>query len=318
MPKLSIVSPVYNEQSCLPEFYRRLIEAVPRLTEDFEIILVDDGSSDLSWSLMRSFAERDPRVRPVRLSRNFGHHVAITAGLDHALGDWVVLMDSDLQDDPIDIPRLYNKAIEGFDIVVGLRVDRKLSPIRAASALVFYKLLRFLGDIEYDGRGGIFQIVSRRVVATVCSMREVSRFVPGLITWTGFPRAVIPVQHRARFAGKTKYSIGRLLALAMNTILIFSDRPLRLVSQFGLFISSIALIYGCYVAYRALLGEISVLGYASIVVSIFFVGGLTISTIGMVGIYVGAIYRQSMNRPLYVVMERLNVDPAFISRTGQA
>ena len=306
MPLLSVVSPVFNEESCLPELVQRLVDVLSGLTDDFEIILIDDGSSDLSWALLRGFAERDARIRPLQLSRNFGHHNAITAGLDHASGEWVVLMDSDLQDDPADIPKLYNKAREGFDVVVGLRVERKFSWIKSVFAACFYRTLRFLGDIEYDGRGGIFQILSRRVVLNVRNMREVGRFVPGLITWTGFARTAVPVEHRRRFAGTTKYSLRRQIALAIDTILTFSDRPLRLVSQFGLLMSVLALIYGCFIIYKTIVGEVEVLGYASIITSIFFVGGLTISTIGMVGIYVGALYRQSMRRPLYIVSEGLN------------
>lgn len=307
MPLLSIVSPVCNEEACLNALYERLRSALSQLTDDYEIVLVDDGSRDRSWALMRELAACDARVRPLRLSRNFGHHQAITAGLDHATGEWVVIMDSDLQDDPAEIPKLFRKAQEGFDIVVGLRVERKHSWTKRLGAALFYRALKWLGDIEYDGRGGVFQVLSRRVVNTVCAMREDGRFVPGLVTWSGFDRAAVPVTHQPRFAGTTNYTLRRQWALAIRTILSFSDRPLRLASQFGLLIAGSSLLYGLYIVLKAVRGEIEVLGYASIVASVLFVGGLTISTVGLVGIYVGAIYRQSQGRPLYVVAEGLNV-----------
>ncbi len=307
MPVISVVSPVFNEIECLDELYRRLTTTLSQLCESHEIVLVDDGSSDDSWSKIAELSRIDSRVRGVRFSRNFGHHISISAGLDHAAGDWVVVMDSDLQDEPESIPELYAKALQGFDAVLACRSVRHDPWLRRLSSHAFYTVYAFLTDTTYDAQSGVFQILSRRVVDVLKCMRETNSFFPGLVDWVGFKRGRIFVQHAPRFAGHTKYPLRKQVSLAVNTILSFSDKPLLYVVYLGLLMAALSLVYGCYIIALALAGKVAVTGYASLASAIFFVGGFNIFTMGVVGMYVGRIFRQVQGRPIYVVAETSGV-----------
>jgi dolichol-phosphate mannosyltransferase len=304
MPLLSVVSPVFNENECLEALYGRLTSALTSITHSYEIILVDDGSSDSSWKMIQALATRDPHVRGVRFSRNFGHHLSITAGLDYCDGDWVVVMDSDLQDPPEAIPELYRKAQEGYDVVLARRQGRQHSWPKRILSGVFHAIFGYLTDTEYDSQVGVFRIMSRRVVEVLRQMREADRFFPGMADWVGFSRSFIAVKHGARYAGQTKYPLRKQIPLALNSILSFSEKPLKFVMYMGLLTAILSFLCGVYIVVRGLIKGYPVLGWASQTSAIFLMGGVTVFTIGIVGIYIGRIFRQVQGRPLYVVAER--------------
>lgn len=304
MPLISVVSPVFNESGCIQAFYAEVSAALAAITPSWEIVLVDDGSSDDSWRQIRQLSQRDGRVRGVRFSRNFGHHVALAAGLDHCDGDWVVTIDSDLQDPPDAIPLLLETALGGFDVVVGLREGRQHGWIKRNLARAFYAVYSHLTDTPFEPRAGVFRIMSRRVVENLRQMRETSRFFAGMVNWVGFAQGAVPVQHRKRYSGETKYPLRKQILLAINGILGFSEKPLKFVATTGLAMSLLSMAYGLFIVARALAGKIVVLGYSSLAAAIFFTGGLTVFTVGLVGLYVGRIFRQVQGRPLYVVAER--------------
>jgi dolichol-phosphate mannosyltransferase len=302
MARVSVVIPIYRSEAIIEELYRRLRAALESITPDFEILLVEDCGGDRSWELICDLARRDPRVKGLQFSRNFGQHYGITAGLDHCDGDWVVVMDGDLQDRPEDIPALYARAQEGYDVVVARRGIRLHSPLKRFASWAFYRLFSWLSDIEYDGETGNFRIVSRRVVENVRRMREQMRFFGGLLAWMGFPTALVDVQQDPRFAGRSSYSLRRLSRLAVDVIIAYSDKPLRLAIRLGFYMALFAFLFGLFFIYRALFHAFPVLGYPSIMVSIYFVGGIIIAILGILGIYLGKTYDETKRRPLYVVM----------------
>lgn len=310
--RFSVVVPIYNEEENIPELYGRLTTAMERLcneagcrTDGFEIILVDDGSRDRSWELIRGLHERDARVRGISFSRNFGHHIAVTAGLDIAEGDVVVMMDGDLQDPPEEIAKLYRKFREGFDIVYGIRRERKDPLAKRASSSLFWWILRRFSGVEMPAEQTMLRVLSRSVVNALSGMREFARFVHGMMAWTGFRTATVEIEHGARKKGKSKYNIPRLFKLAFNAITSFSTVPLRLAIYLGLTSSLFSLFTGGYFIYKRLFYNIPVLGYASIIVSIFFVGGIQLLMLGIFGEYLGRTYQEVQRRPLYIVRERV-------------
>ena len=301
MAHISVVIPVYRAESCLEELYRRLRAALESVTEDFEIVLVEDCGGDRSWPLIVALAKRDPRVKGIQFSRNFGQHYGITAGLDHCDGDWVVVMDCDLQDRPEEIPRLYAKAQEGHEIVVARRGKRSDPLLKRLSSWLYYSVFSWLADMDYDPQAGNFRIVSRKVIANSRHMRERSRFFGSLINWMGFPASSIDVQHDERFAGESTYTFGRLWRLGAETIIAYSDKPLRLAIRFGFCIAFCAFLYGLYILFLALFHGSSVTGWSSLIVSVYFIGGIIIAILGILGIYLGKTYDEAKQRPLYVI-----------------
>lgn len=300
-PHLSVVIPVYKAESCLAELYLRLKAALENITSDFEIVLVEDGGGDNSWQLIEQLAAGDPRVRGIQFSRNFGQHYGITAGLDHCDGDWVVVMDCDLQDRPEEIPRLYAKAQEGFDVVLARRGTRRDSPLKRLTSQMFYKVFSYLTDIEYDGESGNFRIMSRKVVLNFRRMGEQLRFFGGLVQWMGFPAASIDVSHSERFEGKSTYTLAKLWKLAVEIIIAHSDKPLRLAVRFGFFMVLFSFCYGMFIFLRALLNGSSIPGWNSLIVSLYFIGGIIIAMLGVLGIYLGKTFDESKKRPLYII-----------------
>jgi len=302
MPQLSVVTPVYRAEGCLEELYRRLVAALSGITQDFEIIMIEDCGGDRSWEIIQGLARRDARVKGIQFSRNFGQHYGITAGLDHCDGDWVVVMDCDLQDRPEEIPRLYAKAREGYEIVIARR-GRRSDPLRKRLASwVFYRLFNWLAEIDYDGKAGNFRIVSRKVVNSFRQMREQLRFFGGLVNWMGFPAAAIDVQHDERYAGPSTYTAAKLWRLAAETIVAYSDKPLRLSVRFGFVLAFLAFCYGIYIIAHALLYGSPITGWSSLIVSVYFIGGIIISILGVIGIYLGKAFDEAKKRPLYIVM----------------
>ena len=302
MPQLSIVIPVYRAEGCLDELYRRLVSALELLTKDFEIVMVEDCGGDRSWEIICRLAAADPRVKGLQFSRNFGQHYGITAGLDVAEGDWVVVMDCDLQDQPEEIPRLYAKAQEGYDVVLARRGERTDGALKRFSSWCFYQLLSWLADTEYDSAAGNFRIISRKVVLACRGMREQLRFFSGLVNWTGFPTASIDVSHATRFEGRSTYTFGKLWKLATDTIIAYSDKPLRLAVRFGFAMSILSFAAGLSILVRAALYGSPVVGWPSLFVSLYFIGGIIISILGVLGIYLGKTFDETKKRPLYIVM----------------
>ena len=301
MPVISVVVPVYRAENCLDELYRRLKGALESISPDFEIVLVEDCGGDNSWQVIERLAAADPRVRGIQFSRNFGQHYGITAGLDRCNGDWVVVMDCDLQDRPEEIPRLYAKAQEGFDIVLARRGARHDPILKRMTSRVFYKIFSYLADMEYDGDSGNFRIMSRKVVENFRRMREQLRFFGGLVQWMGFPTASIEVEHAGRFEGKSTYTIYKLWKLASETIIAYSDKPLRLAIRLGFVMAFFSFCYGAYILGHALLYGSSIPGWNSLIVSLYFIGGIIISILGIIGIYLGKNFDESKKRPLYIV-----------------
>lgn len=301
IPHISVVIPVYKAESCLDELYRRLEESLKHVSPNFEIIFVEDCSGDNSWNVIERLALVDSRVRGIQFSRNFGQHYGITAGLDYCNGDWVVVMDCDLQDRPEEIPRLYAKAQEGFDIVLALRGKRRDPLIKRIPSWLFYKLFSYLADIEYDGDSGNFRIMSRTVVSNFRRMREQLRFFSGLMLWMGFSTSSIEVEHAERFTGRTTYTFAKLWKLAADTIIAYSDKPLRLAIRLGFVMAFFSFCYGTYILGRALLFGSPIPGWNSLIVSLYFIGGIIISILGIIGIYLGKTFDETKKRPLYII-----------------
>lgn len=307
-PLISVVAPIYREEGNIAELVRRLTESLQHITERFEIVLVEDAGGDASWDRIVDAAAKDPRVKGLRFSRNFGQHYAITAGLEMVSGDWVVVMDGDLQDRPEVIPDLYAKALEGYDVVFVERQSRPEGTLYIWMQRVFYMLLRYLAGTEYDPRHGNFSIISRKVVNGFRSLNENLRFYGGIVWWLGYRRASIPARHGQRFSGRSVYTFGKRVRLAAAIILAHSDRPLRFSIGLGLIMALAAFIYGLYIVLRAIFGDVAVEGWASLIASIYFVGGLILFVLGIMGLYIGKLYQEAKRRPLYIVAESVGFD----------
>mgnify|MGYP001241875498 CR=1 FL=1 len=301
--KISIVSPVYRAEKIIPQLVQRIEQAIRPITQDFEIILIDDHSPDKSWEAIVQVAKINSHVKGLRLSRNFGQHYAISAGLDHVSGDWIVVMDCDLQDRPEEIPALYAKAMTGYHVVLARRYERKDGFFKRAFSYLFYKTLAYLTGFKQDASVANFGIYHQKVIRAVCSMRESIRYFPTMVNWVGFRTAKINVQHSQREEGKSGYNFKKLMNLAMDIILAYSDKPIRLLVKLGMLVSLISILIAIKVLIQWLGGEISVPGYTSIIISLWFLSGLIISTLGLVGLYVGKTFQGVKNRPIYIISE---------------
>jgi dolichol-phosphate mannosyltransferase len=263
--------------------------------------MVEDCGGDRSWEIIRELARKDPRVKGIQFSRNFGQHHGITAGLDHSDGDWVVVMDCDLQDRPEDIPLLYAKAREGYDVVHALRDRRQDALVKRWGSNFYFWLLEYFTDVAYEPPGN-FRILSRKVAENFRQLREQLRYSTGLLHWMGFPTAYVPVQQAERYAGETTYTFRKLINLALDIVIAFSDKPLRLSVRLGFVIAFLAFCYGLYILVHALLYGSEIIGWSSLIVSIYFIGGIIIAILGVIGIYLGKTFDESKKRPLYIVM----------------
>jgi len=300
-PLISVVIPVYKAEKMLDELYRRLRDALETVSPRFEIVLVEDCGGDRSWDVIARLAAADPRVVGLQFSRNFGQHYGITAGLDHCRGDWVVVMDCDLQDAPEEIPRLYAKALEGYDVVLALRGERRDPPLKRLTSALFYKLFSYLADIDFDGDSGNFRIMSRQVVRNFNRMREQLRFFGGQVQWMGFPTTGIRVQHAERLEGASTYTFAKLWKLAADTIIAYSDKPLRMAARLGMTMAAVSLAFGAFILVRSLAQGSAIPGWSSLIVSLYFIGGLIIGILGIMGVYLGKTFDESKKRPLYIV-----------------
>ena len=303
--KISVVIPVYGCRAALNELYSRLVNTLQLITNDYEIILVNDSCPQNSWEVIENICEKDIHVIGLELSRNFGQMKAILAGLDHCCGDWIVVMDCDLQDRPEEIVNLYNKAMEGYDVVFARRKKRRDSRLKTLAANIFYKTYEFATDGNYDSAVCNFSIAKKIVIDNYCSMREEHRGYVMYIKWLGFKQATIDVERNERYEGKSSYDFKRKLQMAMELLTSQSDKVLKYAVGFGFFISFISVIVLLVLVIRYLTVNITP-GWTSIVASNFLLGGLIIMTIGIVGIYVGNIFMQTKDRPLYVVRQILN------------
>lgn len=301
-PALSVISPVYNAEQCLEELVSRIDQTTKQLHLECEIILVDDWSTDGSWARIEKIAAANPEVKGIRLSRNFGQHYAITAGLDHCAGEWVVVMDCDLQDQPEEIANLYNKAKEGFQIVFAQRIKRRDNILKRAYSKLFYAIFGYLTNTKQDPTIGNFGIYHKHVIDSILSMKDYHRYFPTMVRWVGFMHSKIGVTHAERINGRSAYTLKKLLNLAIDIIISFSDKPLRLMVKFGLFISSISFLFALYNLILFINKKIEVLGYTSLIVSIWFLSGLIIMLLGVVGLYVGKTFEKAKDRPVYLVM----------------
>lgn len=306
-PDISIVIPVYGCKTCLLELYFRLKDSLSLISKDFEIIMVNDASPDMAWGTITEIAQKDQRVKGINLSRNFGQHYAITAGLNYCNGNWVVVMDCDLQDRPEEIINLYNKALEGWDVVFASREIRKDGIIKRALSRMFYMTLGYLTNTEQDANIANFGIYHKKVIDAIKSMDDYQRYFPTMVKWVGFSSTKISVDHASRSEGKSSYTFAKLVRLSIDVIISFSDKPLRLTVKFGFALSSIAFIYAIYNLILFFLGDIKVPGYTSLIVSVWFLSGLIITIVGITGLYIGKTFDKVKGRPTYIVKEKINL-----------
>lgn len=300
-PHISVVSPVYGCAAALPELCKRLHDLLGSITADYEIILVNDASPDTSWSDIQALAAADARVKGISLSRNFGQHYAITAGLDFAMGDWVVVMDCDLQDRPEEIGKLYSTALNGYDVVVGRRVNRQDHWLKKFFSKQFGRIFSYLTGTKFDNSIGNFGIYAQKVIDGVRRLRENNRSFGLFVVWVGFRRIEIDIEHNQRQYGRSSYTLTKMLSLAIDTIIAHSDKVLHLTVKFGFFMSLFSLSAAVWIITRSFFFETPVPGWTSLIVSLFFSTGLIIGTVGIVGIYIGKIFDEVKNRPLYIV-----------------
>jgi glycosyltransferase involved in cell wall biosynthesis len=306
--ELSIVSPVYKCGECVAELHRQLVLALEPLVDSFEIILVNDGCPANSWAAVCAVAAMDTRVKAINLSRNFGQHYAIAAGLHHCSGKWVVVMDCDLQDRPSEIPKLYRKAQEGYDIVYALRNGRQDGWAKRLLSHAFLALYNLLSDIKIRPGSCNFSIASHQVIEEYCRLKELSRSYHLVLRWLGFRSVFLPVDHGARFAGTSAYNLRRGFLLAIESITSQSNKPLLLSIRAGFLMSASALAVGvCYIA-RYFMHGVGVEGWTSVIVSLYFIGGLVLANMGVLGLYIGKVYNEVRERPLYVIRDLLNFD----------
>ena len=304
--ELSIVSPIYRGEKMLDELVRRIIDSVKDITDDYEIVLVNDCSPDNSWEKIVQLCNENKKVKGVNLSRNFGQHYAITAGLSKTSGNWVVVMDCDLQDRPEEIPNLYAKTREGFDSVFAQRVERQDSFMKRLSSAAFYFVFSFLTDSKQDKSVANFGIYNRKVVNAILSMGDSIRYFPIMAQWVGFRKGYLPVQHAERQVGSSSYSFFKLMRLASDNMIGFSDKPLRLMLTFGFYVVIGSLLVALYYFVKWCLGLIVVDGFTTMVISLWLIAGILTMMLGITGLYIGKIFDRVKGRPVFIIGETVN------------
>jgi polyisoprenyl-phosphate glycosyltransferase len=312
-PDYSIVVPVYDEEEVLPALYERLTWLLERLDGSAEVILVDDGSRDDSYALMLDLQKRDPRFKLLRLSRNFGHQIAITAGLDFAAGQAVIVMDADLQDPPETVLTMAERWRDGFEVVYGVRRKRVgETRFKRATAAVFYRLLQRLADVEIPADVGDFRLLDRKALDAYQAMREHDRYLRGMVSWVGFKQIGVQYSRDERRAGETKYPLRKMLKFAADGIVSFSNAPLRLALGLGFIVSATSFLYGFVAILLKVTGAFTVPGWTSVIFVTSFLGGVQLIVLGVVGEYVGRTYIESKGRPLYVVDHSAGLGPSQV------
>ena len=305
---LSVVSPVYRGEKMLSELVERIHKAISPLTDDYEIVLVNDCSPDNSWECISEICKVDKKVKGINLSRNFGQPYAITAGLTYAKGNYVAVIDCDLQNKPEDLPAMYQKALEGYDVVSARRVVREDTFMKRMSSAIFHRVYDFLSGFETDKAVAEFGVYSRKIVDVYCSIPEYSRSFVELIHTLGFRKTTVDVLHDHRLEGKSSYNLYRLLKLSSNSIISNSNRPLHLAVALGLIMSILSFLMAIYNIFAKFLGLNEVAGYTSTIFSIWFVGGLLLLMMGVLGLYIGKIFDQVKGRPVFIVSDTLNIE----------
>ena len=304
MTLVSVIITVYNLDIYIDRTIRSVLD---QSYPNIELILVDDRSPDNSWAVMEKLSDQDFRVKSIRLSRNVGQHRAITAGLDHVTGNWIVVMDCDLQDVPEEVPRLYSEAIKGFDCVTARRVIRKDKFFKKLFSALFYSFLAYMTDTPQDSTVANFGMYHRRVINSLCSMREEVRYFPLMIRWLGYNYTSIQVTHSHRTIGQSSYSLRKLIKLALEIIVAFSTKPLRLAVKSGAILASLSFCAGLLLIFCSLSGEFKVQGWASLIVTLCFFSGIQIFVLGILGLYIGKTFDQVKNRPLYFIDKTSNI-----------
>jgi dolichol-phosphate mannosyltransferase len=318
VPVYSIVVPIHNEEAILPQLYERVRAVMARLDGAAELVLVNDGSTDTSYRIMRALHRRDPRVRVIDFSRNFGHQLAISAGMAYARGRAVVIMDGDLQDPPEVIPALIAKWRAGADVVYAQRVSRKgETRFKLLTARLFYRLIRRLTAVDIPPDTGDFRLLDRRVVNTLVQLREHHRFMRGLSAWVGYEQVAVPYERQERAAGVTKYPLRKMVRFALDAITGFSYVPLQLATTFGFVLAGLSLL-GILIAIGIRLFTNQIVGQASTLILVLFLGGIQLIFLGIIGEYLGRIYDEVRARPLYIVREVLEGSAEEDDRTVRA
>lgn len=308
--KYSIVVPVYNEEEVIHETYRRLTEVMRSTKEAYELLFVNDGSKDRTAEIIKEYSEQDPAVVLLDFARNFGHQIAITAGMDYARGEAVVVIDADLQDPPELILEMIEKWKQGFDVVYAKRTKRKGETyFKKQTAAMFYRFLRAMTDIDIPLDTGDFRLLDRKVCNQMNSIQEKNRFVRGLVSWVGFKQIAVEYERDERLAGESKYPLKKMLKLSMDGITSFSYKPLKLASYAGVTLSGIGFIYLLVVLYLKLFTDSTITGWSSLIVIQLFFSGIILIILGMIGEYIGRIYDETKNRPLYIVREKYQLEP---------
>ena len=303
-PTYSIIAPIYNELENIPELYRRVKEVMDSTKESWELILVDDGSTDGSTAALRELAKKDDCIRPVIFARNFGHQVAVTAGLDYSRGDAVVIIDADLQDPPELILEMAKKWKEGYEVVYAVRAEREgESWFKLWTASLFYRLIYRITDVKIPLDTGDFRLMDRGVVNVINSMRERHRFLRGMSAWVGFKQIGVEYKREARKAGETKYPFRKMFRLALNAITSFSYFPLQVATFFGFASAGIAIIAIPFVVYMRITGSQAFFGQATTLIAVLFLGGVQLISLGILGEYIGRLYDEAKGRPLYIVRD---------------
>ena len=306
-PYISIVSPVYHGEKMLEELVRRNVESVSTITNDYEIILVNDNSPDDSWDEIVKQCASNPKVKGINLSRNFGQHYAITAGLHYAKGDWVVVMDCDLQDRPEEIPNLYRRAMEGYDIVYARRAVRKDGFLKRMSSKLYHQVFNWLSGLKSDSAIANFGIYKQSVIEEFNKMPERARSFPSLVQYLGYRDTAIDVEHASRAEGKSSYNLHKLLKLSFDVIVSNSNKPLRMAVGLGFGMAMVSFLLAVYNVIAKWVGIIRVPGYTTTLFSIWFVGGLILFVMGVLGLYLGKIFDQVKGRQLFIVRDKLNL-----------
>jgi len=303
-PTFSIIAPIFNELENIPELYPRLRDVMDQTGEPWELILLDDGSSDSSTEIIRKLADNDDRVRPVIFARNFGHQIAVTAGIDYSRGDAVVIIDADLQDPPEVILDLIEKWREGFEVVYAVREEREGETwFKRTTASLFYRLIFKITDVNIPLDTGDFRLMDKKVVAVMRQMREKHRFLRGMSAWVGFKQVGVNYKRKPRYAGETKYPLNKMIKLALNAITSFSYFPLQLATYIGFIAAGLSVLAIPIVAILRLTTGTVLLGQATTLIIVLFLGGVQLIALGIIGEYIGRIYDEAKGRPLYIVAE---------------
>lgn len=299
---ISIVIPIYNEQEGIPELYNRLRASVEKISADYEMIFVNDGSKDNSLAELIRLSQQDSRVFYIQFSRNFGHQIAVTAGLDRCTGQSIVIIDGDLQDPPELIVDLYNKHKEGFDVVYAARRKRKGEGLfKKITAKLFYRIMKRITSIDIPLDTGDFRLMDQKVVAYLKQMPEQNKFLRGQIAWLGFRQTQVLFERDERKHGKSGYPLSKMLRFALDGITSFSDKPLEMVSRLGFFVSLVSFIVILYALYSHYLLNQTITGWTSLIISSMFIGGIQLISIGIIGEYISRINKNVLNRPIYII-----------------